>query len=97
MVNGTPSNVPKHQMKFHVAGAECALVGTYHNGKPYEPNRLDMRASLPARWRKAFDRACEGLTYWHDNNKALCTLNLSDRKGRYLATVYCVPELVESR
>lgn len=89
MVNGNPHNVPLRQMKFHVDGEECALVGTWHNGKPWRPNREQFREALPARWRKAFDRACDGLVFWHDNGKPQCHISLSDRRGKYLATIYC--------
>lgn len=91
LVNGTPKNVPISQMKFRVDGDECALVGTWHNGKPYAPNRQQFRAALPYRWRKAFDRECQGLAFWHDDRLKQCHISLSDRRGRYLATVYCQP------
>lgn len=94
MINGTPRNVPN--MKFHVDGLECTLVGTWHNGKPYEPNREQFRAALPQRWRKAFDRECKGLVFWHEtgvgkNYSPQCHVSLSDARGRYLTTIYCQP------
>lgn len=101
MVNGTPNNVPISQMKFHVLGDECAIAGTWVDGKPYTPNKAAFRAALPYRWRKAFDRACEGLAFWHDyapgsGKPGKSQINLSDRRGKYLATVYCVPANKES-
>ena len=84
MINGTPRNVPN--MKFHVDGEECALVGTWYNGKPWRPNKEQFRAALPARWRKAFDRE---QSFWHVKDGSNCHISLSDRRGRYLATIYC--------
>lgn len=84
MINGTPRNVPN--MKFHVDGEECALVGTWHDGKPWRPNKAQFRAALPARWRAAFDRE---QSFWHVEGKPQCHISLSDRRGKYLATIYC--------
>lgn len=86
MVSTSRQNVPLHQMKFHVEGDECALVGTWHEGKPYRPNKAQFRAALPARWRAAFDRE---QAFWHDKDGPQCTISLSDRRGNYVATVYC--------
>ena len=88
LVNGTPRNVPLSQMKFTVEGRECAIAGTWDNGKPYEPCRAQFRESLPYRWRAAFDRE---QFFWHDKDKPQCAINLSDRRGRYIATIYCQP------
>lgn len=88
MVNGDPHNVTLEQMKFHVDGEECALVGTWHEGKPWRPDKAQFRAALPYRWRQAFDRA---LAFWHVDGEAQCHVALHDRRGRYLATVYCMP------
>lgn len=88
MVNGTPRNIPAVQMKFHVAGVEAALSGTWVDGKPFSPDPAEFRAALPYRWRKAFDR--DG-AFWHDRDIPRCRVTLRDRIGRYLATVYCVP------
>lgn len=89
MINGTPRNV--RNMKFHVDAEECAIVGTWHAGKPWQPNRAQFRAALPARWRPAFDRESH---FWHDSvagsvKKGQCRISLSDRRGLYLATIYC--------
>lgn len=89
MVNGTPRNVPN--MKFHVPGDECAIVGTWHDGKPYAPNKAAFRAALPYRWCAAFDREGEFVPFWHDRYAPQCRVNLADRRGRYLATIYCQP------
>ena len=91
LVNGTPRSVPISQMKFRVDGDLCHVVGTWHEGKPYAPNREQFRAALPQRWRKAFDRACAGVPFWHGKHTEQCSISLSDRRGRYLATVYCQP------
>lgn len=101
-INGTPRNIPVSKMKFVVPASECIIAGTWVNGKPWEPERKAFRESLPSRWRKAFDRACDGLAFWHDSvpgrlEKGKCHISLSDRRGRYLATVYCVPAKEESR
>lgn len=95
LVNGTPNKVPLHQMKFKVDGDECAMVGTWYNGKPWQPNKEQFRAALPSRWRQAFDREYQGVAFWHDRHKDQCNISLSDARGRYLVTIYCQP-VVES-
>lgn len=91
LINGTPRNVPN--MKFYVDGVESAIAGTWHDGKPWTPNKAQFRAALPARWRKAFDRECaNGIAFWHEKNgRAQCHISLSNRRGKYLATIYCQP------
>ena len=90
-VNGTPRNVPLSQMKFRVPGTLAALVGTWVDGRPWLPDPAAFRAALPFRWRKAFDR--DG-AFWHGEGSAYVTLR--DRRGRYLATVYCNPVMPRS-
>lgn len=89
-VNGTPRNVPLSQMKFRVPGTPAALVGTWVDGRPWRPDPVAFRAAIPFRWRKAFDR--DGL-FWYDkyNNATPAHTVLRDRRGNYLATVYCTP------
>lgn len=101
-INGTPHNIPARKMKFTVPGRECAIAGTWVNGKPWEPERTAFREALPKRWHKAFDRACDGNPFWHAvascrPDKGRCHVSLSDNRGRYLATVYCVPAKGEPR
>lgn len=90
LINGTPANVKTENMKFRVDGDECAIVGSWHNGKPYRPNREQFRAALPYRWRAAFDRE---QAFWHskEGGAEQCKISLSDARGRYLATIYCQP------
>ena len=93
LINGAPFCVPVSQMKFHVDAKEkFGLVGTWHNGKLYSPDMEQFRATLPYRWRAAFDRetAKGSLGFWYDNdNSDRCHISISDRRGKYLATVYC--------
>ena len=86
LINGTPKNVATKNMKFEVRGEEKALVGAAHDGKSYEPNRAEFREKLPHRWRKSFDRE---LFFWHDEKRKHCRINLKDRRGKYLATIFC--------
>ena len=73
-----------------VPGVLAAIVGTWVDGRPWRPDPVAFRAALPFRWRKAFDR--DG-AFWHDkrDNAAPAYTVLRDRRGRYLATVYCNP------
>lgn len=90
LINGTPRNVP--QMKFRVpAETHAGLVGDWHAGKLYRPDNAALRAALPHRWRKAFDRS----QLWHVENAARRSegfrVPLHSARGRYLATVYLRP------
>lgn len=69
-----------------VPGVEAGLHGVWHNGKPYRANHLSIRALLPFKWRKAFDR--EGFFWWSDEtpNGAYCPVH--DLRGRLLTTIY---------
>lgn len=94
LVNGTPRNVPIHQMKFTVpAIKKSGLVGAWHDGKLYAPCPKQFRESLPYRWRASFDRAMRGdaLGFFFDkyDNEA-CRISLTDARGKYLATIYCM-------
>lgn len=73
-----------------VPAVETGLVGFYHGGKPWTPDRAAVRAALPYRWRPAFDRAG---AFWSDarDNRAPHYVALSDRRGRPLTTVYANP------
>ena len=88
VVNG--ERKPGVTMKFHVPAVECGIVGTWVDGKPWQPCPESFRMALPYRWRLAFDRA-QG--FWHVDGKAQCYVTLTDRRGKYLATVYCMPEV----
>ncbi|WP_316227726.1 hypothetical protein [Bradyrhizobium sp. SZCCHNR3015] len=67
-----------------VPGTEAGLVGCYDGGIPYRPNNEAVRAALPYRWRKAFDRA--GGAWWFNGDSAhVC---IRDGHGRNLTIIY---------
>lgn len=74
----------------NVQAVEAGLVGFYHGGKPWTPDRTAIRALLPHRWRAAFDRAGG---FWSDahHNATPAYVHVTDRRGRHLTTVYAHP------
>lgn len=68
-----------------VGSVEAGLVGVYLDGKPYKPNAAEVRELVPLHWRPAFDRAGP---FWFDETGTRATVQLHDRRGRYLSTVY---------
>ncbi|GLO68623.1 hypothetical protein MACH17_01400 [Phaeobacter inhibens] len=91
LVGGTPYNVPTSQMKFTVGGEQAAICGVYENGIPYRPDREQFRAALPYRWRQAFDREMSNGGFWFDKRRPKALISLSDVRGKYLETIYCMP------
>lgn len=85
---GGSFNFPIHQMKFQVDAVEAGLVGAYHGGKPYQPDRAQFRAALPYRWRKAFDRA-EFHMLGNVPNDKVVRVHLHNRRGHYITSIYC--------
>ena len=66
------------------------MVGHYVDGKCLTPDAAAVRAALPYRYRKAFDRA--GGCFWfnaHDNWAPSC-LRLIGSRGQWLNTVYAI-------
>jgi hypothetical protein len=59
------------------------------------PDPAAVRAALPYRFRKAFDRA--GPYFWYDKYARVgpAVLRLSDRRGKPLVTVYLQPLTAE--
>lgn len=77
--------------KPSVHARPAGIVGHYVDGVPYQPDRDAVRAALPHYWRKAFDRT--NGTWWFNKHDATmpATLSFSDRRGRYLNTLYAIP------
>lgn len=78
--------------KATVPAREAALAGTWGGGKPWTPDTDAIRAALPSRLRKAFDRS--GGTVWHDGTVPVvlgrpkpAKLYLTDRRGKPLYTL----------
>ena len=74
-----------------VPALEAGLVGDYHGGKPYQPSRDATRQALPARYRKAFDRA---LSWWatkHASRHIPLKCELRDSTGKPMGTLYATP------
>ncbi len=65
---------------------EAGLVGFYDGGVPYHPNNEAVRAALPYRWRKAFDRADSA--WWFNEAGTTATAKIHTARGRYLTTRY---------
>lgn len=61
------------------------------NGELVVPHRAEVRAALPSRYRKAFDR--DGGCFWYDKNnpEAACHLTLRDYRGKYLNQIHAFP------
>ncbi len=72
---------------FAVTGQPAGLVGYYVAGEPYRPNEDQVRAALPFRLRKAFDRAAFNWWFDRDNDRA-CYRQLRRRNGTFITTVY---------
>lgn len=70
----------------NVPSKEAGIVGFYHDGKPYRPDSDAIRALLPFRWRKAFDRA--GVFWWNNSVPKQAYVVLRGRSGKYLTTIY---------
>jgi len=73
---------------FAVSGVEAGVVGFYVDGKPYRPNNQEVRAALPFRYRKAFDRAHGA--WWFNGNAAHVALRSA--RGAHLVTLYANPK-----
>ena len=75
-----------------VPAREAGLVGDYHNGKPHQPDNAALRAAIPFRYRKAFDRT---MTWWQTtpsgrNVPLKCTLR--SVKGCALGELFATPQ-----
>lgn len=71
-----------------VPATPAVLVGWYDRGELWRPDPVAVRAALPYRWRKAFDRAG---SFWYDNaNKRAPYVVLRDHRGRPMLTLYAV-------
>jgi len=84
---------------FTLPAAPAMVAGVWHGGELHTVDRDALRALLPYRWRKAFDRA--GALWWpksaclpakgfdiRENEKPQGHMTLHDRRGKYLTTVY---------
>jgi len=67
-----------------VPATPSAIVGDYHNGRPFEPCRPAIRERLAFRLRKALDRA----PAWHDLYSDVWSLDLYTLRGKPLGTIY---------
>lgn len=71
------------------APGEVGVIGCYHNGLPYAPDRAAIRALMPHKWRKAFDRAT---VFWWNREAISCDtarLDVYALDGRLLTQVFC--------
>lgn len=79
--------------KFFVPAKRATLHGYWNEAEreSYIPTAAAVRAGLPYRWRKAFDRS--GGNFWFPQNKrdGAPFLTLRDYRGVYLTTVYAIP------
>lgn len=71
-----------------VKGVEAGVIGYYHEGKPYAPDRDAIEQALPACYRKAFQRS--GGNFWFDT-KDNATLTLCNPRHKVLATIWATP------
>ncbi len=69
-----------------VPAVHAGLVGFYDAGIPYRPDNDAVRAALPYRWRKAFDRADSA--WWFNEAGTTATAKIHTARGRYLTTIY---------
>ena len=93
MVNGFHNGIARNKMKAFIPAIETrGIVGYWHNGKPYLPCKDSIRAALPKRWHKAFDR--DGVLWTRENAarqfETILT-TITDKRGKYIATVYFQP------
>jgi hypothetical protein len=73
-----------------IPAVKAVSAGHWRDGELITPSRPDVRAALPYRWRKAFDRSG---SFWFDacDNSASAFLALRSARGRHLATLYALP------
>ena len=67
------------------------MVGHYVDGKCLTPDGAAVRAALPYRYRKAFDRAGECFWFHAHDNSAPSYLRLIGSRGQWLNNVYAIP------
>lgn len=84
----------------NVAAVPAALAGFYdESGRDnVTPDRAQVRAALPYRWRKAFDHSG---SFWFDKDARIdaagkmtpsaAYMHITNKRGRTLATVYAIP------
>ncbi len=90
---------------FRVRAVKGVLAGVYHERETFQPDCAAIRAELPHRWRKAFDRA--GGFWWPksaclptlgidtvDNERPQGLMVLQDWRGRYLTTLHADAAIV---
>lgn len=73
---------------FAVDSVEAGMIGCYRDGKPYRPNNEAVRAALPYRYRRAFDRAHGA--WWFNGDSAHVALR--GYRGNYMVTLYANPK-----
>lgn len=69
-----------------VAAVEAGLVGFYHDGKPWKPDRADVRRFIPTKWLPAFERST--LWWFAEDDDRQGRLDLYDLRGRLLTQVF---------
>lgn len=77
--------------KAHIPAEKASgMVGHLGPRGLVVPDRAAVAAALPYRFRKAFDRAGQ---FWFNRHRdsAPATMMLSDRRGKYLTTLYLQP------
>lgn len=87
--------------KPRVAAAPAVFAGVYdtQSREILKPEPAAVRAALPYRWRRAFDRAASG--FWFDKESRVDEkghhrgappyIELRDYRGSWLNTVYAIP------
>lgn len=69
-----------------VRAVEAGIIGFYHDGRPWKPNRADVRPLIPTKWLPAFERA--SLWWVADDDDATARMDLYDRRGRLLTQIF---------
>lgn len=95
-------NGARYGCKFTVRAVSAEIAGLYdeRDGTINRPCDVDIVQLMPKRLRKAFDRSSK--RFWHDARARIdasgrlvggnCPyLELTDYRGRYLATLYAIP------
>ena len=81
------------RVRAQAPAVEAGVVGDWYQGKPYQPDPVVVRATLPYRYRKAFDRA---LKWWQTDSMSGRAMplkcDLVTLRGKPLGTLFATPD-----